>query len=1022
MIRDQEAVEQGFALLIDGIDWAWWSNEDVRTQATGIQRTTNHVGLRPPSVTMGTDLKTGLLVSSSARITIDDVTDAMAGLFASVRDVNDLSSRLSPNDAASLSQKHVGIEYIGLSGNRGQLGSLPGVGLEHPSASMADALGQARVPVSDDPMVFHGRRVRLYRFLRPPGGTFGDVADADLVWWGKMRDAGQVRGRTWSVSCDGPESWLRKTLNQGSFQEPRPIQADLSLTDDEKEIYVNFFGTSATGTNGVVQILNDPQLGPSTPTRLDKFGTASTTISGATVTALITSINSAITTAKNATENDGQFSSKSEVGGACTMKSDGAIYISIDDSATNVGIGSIGIGVVTIAMHEEVWRALGYTPSGPESQTLRDFESDDKYVFFAGPSANTYDGAPLPPGYYIGVFHTRGIGGLSGAGGPFTKFTWLPEFERPISIRAGVEKSGGQVIRFEAGTVDPVVLPQLDQAPAGSGTTPKAISGAGNVDSQRLFAAIGPRRLEGEIEEVEELVQIGRCSWVDSGGFVQTDGTNPAMLLTEWIDPYRFGLPKGKIASGSEWRATEAQPITMVPIASWARTVYGAADTVTDVIQSILLTTGTSTGWWTSPSHTTRVYGPSGYIAPGENNPGSALSLGVRVVDNDGADFGLGIPSDLVQPRYRWEQQLGGLEDPLLAAVRVAHIGPVQAEDMIRGLTQPLGWCWSLDGGQYGVFCPWDTLSPSDATVTLTQEDMAGNPTRPQGSIPSQSIRYRSPIDGVKIQERVNPWTGEYRHEREIGSTDRGGRYRTGEAILQIGAPYHENPPWFKRWRRGFDWWSRRHFEVRGLQVNRLKGQDLWPGTVVRITDPWLVSQLGVYGVTGGVGIVTSTTRNYARDQYTIDLLVQEPPRSGYRILAPEAKAYKYDSGTFTLTCEKDCQGVGGGHIDVAAFAKPSWAASADAGADIQVCQYIRGHLYQTLTGTISSVDTAANTITLTGALSGGVYYRDMDTIILLRDFANQSAAWVKEVFAPITDENGAVNGSTTDAVDFNDA
>ncbi len=1020
-VRDAESVVSGFVLLIEGLDWAFFTREDMVLNTTGIAKSNNHVGLRPPSFEFGINLKTCRFETNTSTFTIDDVSSDLADLFKVSVDADPLTETLEPGvNATTIERKHVGVEYVGTSGVRGQHSGYPGftgVGRYHPEEDNSDAMGRPKVPVSDEPMIFGGRRMYCFRFLRRHHETaWGDLTDAECVWWGTMNDAGSVKGRTWTIEADGPESFLRRQLNANSFTEPRAISTSIQLADEEGYFSVAMYGTSSGLPKAPGQHIRwgEGVYDNTTSPRVDRYGTGSTTLTSTTRSDLINDMNTVISAAVAATGDNGEFDDPNEVGGACFLDSKGRCTIRIQDDSVDVGLGKVQVGVAVMVAHEKVWRELGYTVTGPESQGLRNWENDPLWLDLDTSASNDFNG-PLPSTGYVAIyFTTRGIGTF-GKGG--YSFTWKPEYVRPVTVYPDPQAIGGHVVRMVLADQDPVVVPQYDHAPAkdpqGSSTDPYTITGAGDVNAQRLWAFIGPRRIEGTEEEIEELVQVGRCSWVDADGVVQTDGTGPALVLTEWYDPVRFGLEKGKIASGAEWRATDAQPIKVVPMAHWGRTVQGAASNVADVIMSIMLTTGTGTGWWTTSSHTTRVYGSNGFIAPGTNNPGSAFSLGTTVLDADRADFGLAIPQGLVAPRYVWEQLVGSLEVPEMAAVRVAHIGPVNADDLLAGLMRPLGWCWSLDGGQYGMFCPWDQLTPSDATLTLNADDFADR-------TPNQDIRHRLPLDRVKIRERLNPYTGDFRRELDLKATDRGARYRSGDSTIDVDAPYHEGIGWHRRWDRGFEWWSRRHFAVRGLNLTRLKGQDCWPGTVVRITDPWLVSQTGAYGVTSAVGVVTRASRDYENDRYQVDLIVQEPPAGGYRILAPEAMAYEWDESSKVLTCFKDFRGIGGGHRDVAPFKQPDWSTSAAQGADIKALQYIRGHLYQTLTNTIDSIDIEAGKLTMTGSWSGGTYYRDMETIVLLREAANQSAAWCHEVFSVIGDKSGQSGGEAVPR--FNDA
>jgi len=40
---------------------------------------------------------------------------------------------------------------------------------------------------------------------------------------------------------------------------------------------------------------------------------------------------------------------------------------------------------------------------------------------------------------------------------------------------------------------------------------------------------------------------------------------------------------------------------------------------------------------------------------------------------------------------------------------------------------------------------------------------------------------------------------------------------------------------------------------------------------------------------------------------------------------------------------------------------------------------------------------------------------------VVMRDHANQAAAWVKALYAPVADDAGEVNGNSADAARWND-
>jgi hypothetical protein len=392
------------------------------------------------------------------------------------------------------------------------------------------------------------------------------------------------------------------------------------------------------------------------------------------------------------------------------------------------------------------------------------------------------------------------------------------------------------------------------------------------------------------------------------------------------------------------------------------------------------------------------------------------------VTDRNGADFGLGIPAEMVADVFEWEALAFDVPDAL-RRVTVAHVGPVDGAAIARGVMAPLGWCWSLRGGKYGAFKPSDDDAQPAEDAELDGESIAGNLGR-GSAIPNQSIRYRTALDAVDLQLRRDPLTGKYAAEKRIKSSDTGALYRNGDSVLTLDAPYVTGEGSVedirRHWAPIFKWLGRRHFLVSGLRVLQSVGLELWPGSRVRITHPWLVSQLGSYGVTSARGIVLSVSQNWAGGSTTIDLLVTQPPGQGERIAAPEASAYAYDPAGPAIYCDTDHRGIAGGHNDLTAFVRPSWA-SGTGDADVLVRQYARGQLVQTLTGTVSGVDLDAGRIDLDAALSGGTWLRDCDSIITVTGYATQSATWPALTFVPIADSAGQVDGAAANAVKWSD-
>jgi hypothetical protein len=549
----------------------------------------------------------------------------------------------------------------------------------------------------------------------------------------------------------------------------------------------------------------------------------------------------------------------------------------------------------------------------------------------------------------------------------------------------------------------------------------------GGVTSQRLFAFVAPFRRAGTDEE-EDRLQLGRVSWVrgspeerrleiDSLG-----GTQTPMVLTRWHVPQAFNF-KDKLMS-EDWQVLidgSSSAARIVPVANLGTDDEGPTRADRAVL-SLLVSSGTSGGWFTDPGFAVPGYGSAAYQQPGQNNKSSAFSVGASLSDTKNADFGLGIPAEMVADVADWRALALDLP-PELSAVTIAHIGPVPGDAVLAGIMRPLGWAWSLRGGKYGAFKPSDAdANPAD-DATLSAETLVGS-IGGGTSTPAQALRYRTALDAVELKFRRDPWTQEYVAEEVITSTDPGRLYRNGDSRLTIDAPYVtaaakvENVR--RHWSPIFKWLAKRHFLVTGLKVLQSVGVNLWPGSRVRITHPWLVSQLGTYGVTAARGIVVSVAQDWSNATTSIDLLVTQPPGQGERIAAPEASAWAYDAVGPSIYCDTDFRRIGAGHNDLAAFEQPSWAGGTGS-PTVRILQYSRGQLVQTLSAEVSGVDLLAGRLDLAAAPTGGTWLRDCDSLIVLDGFATQGASWPAEAFAPIANEAGEVSGSTANAVKWSD-
>lgn len=1076
--------EQGFLLLVDGLDWAFWTREDMAAGAgavSGISRANNFVGLQIPSTSTAIDVKTGELQQSATTFRLVDIPAELAALLAPTQ-ADPLPPAVFytlPGETAydaAIHGKQVGIEAIGAAGERGQYPAIQTyqLGSFHVGNQFLSDTNSGEIYASDEPFIFAGRRVALYRFTRT-GDAWGDYAGAQRVWWGTLRDGGTVSARKWSITADGPDSWLKKTLNQASWQTPLPFQPGLPLALNETRYgfrgslkrYVSVDGNIVTlqprwcNWQEPDSATEDAALLSYTPAELRTWFRT-------TLCPLI--FNNAGSGAPAAIQVNAWTSSNAN--GSFFAGPDGSLSITLasnlggwqsslpGDTVTDDASG--GVGVFEIVLHGKVWKALGWSPEEQDGIGLDDAAGVEFVPVGPGsgivyqPSDATTAVQPFtdyPPGYWMGRFYScvrpnlpadllNGLveGTLFSGDGISAQRLHEPLYGGGVGVgilAADIAGIGGQNIN-SVGTGELVYVQRQFDAPVGADleagdavpvevTYPGPPVSTSPADSQRLFAIIGQYRKLGT-DEAEDRVQVVRCSWQrgDSNStrlqIERENGIASPMKMTRWHVPQAFNFEDAQIAS--DWLGLVDQTkgaLRIVPIANLG--TQAAGPTRADrAILALLVSSGTSGGWYLDAGFSTQGYGGAAWIEPGLNNKSSALSLNPFITDRKAADFGLGIPAEMVAPVAEWEQLAFDLPAEM-ANVTVAEIGPVSGDDVLRGIMQPLGWSWSLRGGQYGAFKPSDADAAGAEDAVLDGESMAGSLGAGSG-IPSQNIRYRTALDAIQLKLRRDPWRKTYKQETRIRSTDAGAFYRSGASVLTLEAPYLTGDAFDSdvraHWSPIFKWLAKRHFLVRGLKVLQSVGANLWPGSRVRITHPWLVSQLGTYGVTNARGIVLAVQQDWPRAQTTIDLLVTQPPGQGERIAAPEANAWAFDSGTNKIYCAADFRQTGNDHHDVAAFERPSWA-SGTGGLDVLILQYARGQLVQTLTGTVQDVDAVADTITLDAAPVGGTWLRDCETFIVPKPFATQTATWPATTFNPIAAEDGTVNGVAANAVKWSD-
>lgn len=1027
--RDRDSIEQAFYLLIDGIDRAFFTRADAMAGVT-LTGYTKHVGLREPSYEFGIDIREGWYTQSTASLVLDDVDEVLVGLFGTVTTEEALTANihadyLPASVPPQVYGKHVGLERFGASGERHRFPWHPNdtAGHEHVAEDWAAGLGVASARVTSTAVLFAGRRFGLYRTIRRDDGTWlahpvavpvKGVEYAELRYWGTLRDAGTVRGRTWTLSVGGPESLLQRTLGQLTLREPTVANPIIDILPAERSIAagVAIHHSASWFIDQSSNVVDDPTFGLPLIWPLQ-----SQTMSASTAAAARTAINAALVdaTAVNLDGTPGTtqdfYDSSGIISPAFRMNADNSVTIKAMITKATTQFASC-----RIIAHEKVWALLGYQVSDNGDEAAGDIDKNDaRFVHFTPRQPSNVDGVSFGAGYWIGTMF--GANPLAQDASEVGQGRLVQPYW-PNGAAVWPNDVSSDPVEFDLITFEQAyVKGQHDVAPAedpASPGDPYELGGASNVNSTRLALLSGVLRYAGTDEE-QEFFQLARTSWTDSGDTIGAVGTYPRGVVTRWLQPELYGIEN----RGMDRPWAVSTDVEFATRATWVNHWSNADDNgtsqVNQICQRVLLSSGTSLGWVTAQGGSTPAYGDEGTIDRGDYDP----VIGAPK-DTEVADLGLAIPHELVADPDVWKEAVEVLP-PALYTVIVASVGAIQADALLRGLTQGSGLCWGLRDGKYGIFDPWQPSSTTDFDATLGQAQML----RVGGDGFTQvDLRALAPIDVVKASVReklTNP--GSYVADYEVRASDRGAKFRTTGAEHSVSMPWHQARREVRlalesRWDLGFVWWSRRHFIARGIRIGRIPGQDLYPGSRVLVTDPWMVSQAGDYGVTNQPALVLSVSCDHDSEIYTIDLLVYEAPEIGQRVMAPEARVVAYDSATYTLQCLPDFRGAGGAHNDLSAFVKPSWASGLTGDLAIQVRQGTRFDptKYDTLTGSVSSIDLDACTITLTGALSGGTWRRDAIKIITIRPYANQ-VEWARRVFYPIATEAGTVNGSAANVV-----
>lgn len=988
VLEVSDVAEWELVFLVDGIEVGWCSHRALEGMDTGDGRT-----LRRGLVREGMrrrleiDMRRGPLVPQTMRVQLQDFEGDLAELFATERsDFEFLTSTVHPNDDLTLRTElhdmHVGTERIGPAGER-HLYPVPlgwDVGGFH-YAQQADAqLGATSSPVSERPLVWKGRRCALYRVYRDhvshPGDYFAGWrphGEWRRIWWGTLRDDGRVRGRSWTVECDGPDSWLQRDLGLLTQTTPVRITSQLEYPAEETHaaIHIGLF-PDAIGVNNY------------------QYGTIdyASVFTADSPQGLREEFAAFVLSGNNDVGNDGAWS---DINGTVLSMGFGGNALAMQH-----GDAPEGKPFVILSAHRSMWERMGWDILQQVSESTHAYE-------FKHHESSLAPGITDPPtaDYWALVMVLESSTTIPVEAVPRFSAGVVPLDPLRIS-------SGGQVIDLSLTQAGDVThLGQLHAPPASDPDDASQgfdLPDAPRVDTQGLWLLRGKRRFAGEENEFDER-QVIRASWRDVQGTVSGN----QIVATKLLDPRSFGYDRPPLFS--TWSA-QSGGIEALPLLYFGyQQAAGAYDLAHVVLQRILLTTGTSEGW-------------SGFadeapilLDPGVNEP--ALLAGFVRLDSEVADMGLAIPGDLVAPATEWNAAAQAV-DPEALEIVAAYEPGTNAEDIINGIMRPLAWSWSLAGGRYGVFTPHLGLDESEVLWVLDRSSQQGDYRGGMGE-PQQEQRDYAPVDKLKVSYSWQPYEEDFRYTATVDAADAGRRYRPGGIEEVFDAPSHRrrNTASVALRPRQSDkaaFWARRHYRVRRFPVVPSIGRRVWPGEGARVTHPLLVdAAASEYGVTGQRARITAVEEVFHRDKskISLDFLVYADGSRVPRVHAPSARGCGFDSDTDEILVHDDWTGIGSGWSDAAHFVEPSYVGLAPFGGQLRIkwTQWDGSGWSWNGEGLVESVTTTpgSSRIRLASGSMTGVYRACMDTLVVPVDVNAQTAAWAQQLFVGIGDESGEV-------------
>lgn len=956
-------------------------------------------------------LESGLPINDSATFGLVDTTGEIVAFMRDLGDGEVVYERLAPTDSPApatligaglsvdLHGRQIDGEQIGAAGERRMFQIFPDGGMpgyDHAAIPAQDPTLRLST-VQDAAQWLEGRPCALFILRRDPASGLWPSWSAQhaegfaLVWWGTLR-AASAEAFVWSLECEGPSSWLRKTINANRVAAWSSLQTLMDLRTDPGNV-----------ENEVALCLrylpSDDWEGFQVRCHKESYLTLSPALQ--TPSALAAAINAFVQTAAGTLGPDDTFSTYDQAG-VVTFTEEG---VKITASLENPGLSRAAS--LEVRMHEKVWTRIGWDMI-LQAREWGDISSEYELKVSSGGWGGfspvgygwTPDGAPA--GYHTGWFTTLPAGMTWAEAGTHVDGDGVARLYRPVNP-GGVQllyPEGQQRLFMGYGGETPYNEGQLARPPADKVLDSGACTATGFLAVRGLYR----ESLESDAEMVYHLAKV---SWAADEHSYGADADSMALAwLERWLDPRVFGA--GNDALDRVWASNDLE---FVPVAVLGYNL-DAPDLAHVVLLRLLLSTGTAA--YAADSYEGD---PGAVLSPGLNASSSAASPYLAGDDMEIADLSLGIPSALIdwQSFVDAAEALPGGVDGTLARTRIALIGPTDSQELIQQVLSPRGWCFTLAGGRYGIFGRGKPLSIDDAEVSITTADIAAEP---EATPPFETVSFRplEPVDLIEVEYGGNQLGDGETKTLRVQARDPRAQLRRGNATVNVdGRTLLPDGKWSLEFSALWGdtlarWYAEPHALVT-VDVKGHTGRSLWPGTVIRYTSPWPPGRDGAYGMTGRVGRITKTTLNTQTLTKTIEVLVQAGDPLSRRRFGPLARlvdgvedSEARDDGE-SLFCYADAWGTGGAS-DVRAFAEPAWLGVGGVLACI-VWQSWDGLTWEaTATLDAVSVDEGASSIQYSN-LTGKIWERRYG-VIAPAPFEDQDpAAWPRAIFGVVCEPDG---------------